>query len=90
MRLAAQPAAPPYDNVISEIVVQTIADHVATIRVQDHSSLVIEGSREALNVLAENAIEMPDLAIGDHCHVDSLILSGYLTTDSVFSVWERC
>lgn len=79
----------PYGEALRLLVVRTTLSRLASIRLSGDSSLLIEGSRESLTVLADNAVNMPELGMREHCHIDALILSGYLADDSVFSVWER-
>ena len=52
--------------------------------------LAIEGSPEALHILAENAREMVAVQTDDHVHVDAAILPDVISETSAVMTWSRC
>jgi len=87
--LNAPATVKPYDDFIRHLFVRTTPSTLASIKIDSDETILIAGSRKALYVLGDNAEDMTSISVGDHCHVDCLILSEYLTEDSVLSVWQR-
>ncbi len=82
----------PWDDYLRTLRVERRPEGPVLIQIFPRGVLKIQGSSEALHILAENAREMVVVNTDEHehVHVDAAILPEVISEKSAVMTWKRC